>query len=119
MSDFYSDMQNVAKSVLKDFNQGEIAYVQMVPGNGPADNPGSPTPVTTVFEGATARGVEWKFLSNTNVLASDLQITIPGGIVEPEPEGYFTVDGTHYKIVEIRRTPAAGTVVTYTVIVRK
>jgi len=48
-----------------------------------------------------------------------LQITLPGGIVEPQPEGYFTVDGVRHKIVEIKRVPAAGTPVAYHVIVRK
>lgn len=118
MSDFYLDMQNLAGDLLTEFNQGEIAYVIETPGSGPADNPGSPTPVTTPFPGATARGVEFKYVSG-DVLVTDLQIVIPGGIVEPEPQGYFTVDGVRYKIVEIKRLPAAGTPVSFIVIVRK
>lgn len=118
MSDFYSDMQAIAADLMTDFNQGEISYIIETPGNGPADDPGTPTVTTTDLTAATARGVEFKYIAG-DVLASDLQITFPGGIVEPESQGYFTVDGVRYKIVEIKRMPAAGTVVAYTVIVRK
>lgn len=118
MSDFYSDMQNVAKDILTGFNQGDIRYVIETPGNGPADNPGPPVISTTPFTSAVARGVEFKYVSG-DVLASDLQITIPGGIVDIQPQGYFTVDGVRYKIVEIKRVPAAGVPVAIIVIVRK
>lgn len=118
MSEFYLQMQNVAKDILTDFNQGVIQYVIETPGNGPADNPGAPIPSTTPLTSAVARGVQFNFVAG-DVLASDLQITFPGGIVEPQPEGYFTVDGMRHKIVEIKRIPAAGTPVAYTVIVRK
>lgn len=119
MNDFYSEMQGIANEVLTEFNQGEISYVVETPGTGPADNPGAPTVTTTPLTAATARGVEFKFLTNTSILASDLQITIPGGIIEPAPEGFFIVDGVRYKIVEIKRVPAAGTPVVWIVIVRK
>lgn len=119
MGDFYQDMQNVAKGLFKSFNQGEIAYVELTPGTGPADNPGAATETTTVLAGATARGVEFRFVKGSNVLATDLQINFAGGIVDPEPSGFFTIDGVRYKSVEIHRIPAAGTVVAYAVIVRK
>lgn len=119
MSDFYLEMQGVATEILSDFNQGEIAYVIETPGTGLDDDPGTPSVVTTPLTSATARGVEFKFLSGSDVLASDLQITIPGGIITPQPEGYFTVDGVRHKIVEIKKVPAAGTPVVFIVIVRK
>jgi hypothetical protein len=118
MNDFYLEMQGVANEVLTEFNQGQISYVIDVPGNGPADDPGAPVPNTTPLGAATARGVQFTFVSG-NVLASDLQITIPGGIIVPAPEGYFTIDGARYKIVEIKQVPAAGTPVVWIVIVRK
>ncbi len=118
MSDFYTDMQNVANEVLSDFKQGEIAYVIETLGNGPADDPGSSSLTTTELTNATARGVEFKYVSG-DVLASDLQIVFGAGIIEPQPQGYFTVDGVRYKIVEIKRIPAAGTPVSYIVVVRK
>lgn len=118
MSDFYLDMQSIANGILSDFNQGVIDYVIETPGNGPADNPGAPSILTTPLIAATARGVEFKFVMG-DVLASDLQITFPGGIVEPQPEGFFTVDSVRYKIVQIKRVPAAGTPVVFIVIVRK
>lgn len=119
MSDFYQDMQNLARSVLLEFNQGVIAYVTLVPGGGTADNPGAPTENPIVLDGATVRGVEFRFVKGSNVLSTDLQITFGGGMIDPKASGFFTIDGVRYKIVEIHRTPAAGTPVTYTVIVRK
>lgn len=119
MNDFYSEMQNVAKDVLTEFNQGQITYVIDTPGNGPADDPGAPVTTTLPLPAATARGVQFKFIDGTNVLSSDLQITIPGGDFVPAPEGFFTVDGVKYKIVEIKRVPAAGTPVAHIIIVRK
>jgi hypothetical protein len=119
VADFFYDMQNVAKQILGDFNQGVIQHVQVIAGSGPADNPGEPTTSTTTLTQAVARGVEFKFLKSSDILQTDLQITFPGGIVEPQPSDFFVVDGTQYKVVEIHKTPAAGIVVTFKVIVRK
>jgi len=119
MSEFYDEMQAIASELLTEFNQGTIAYVAMTLGNGPADDPGEPTETTTVFSGAVARGVEFKYVKGSSVLSTDLQVTIPGGIVEPTPEGFFTVDGVRLKIVEVHRIPATGTAVACTIIVRK
>lgn len=115
----YQDMQLLGQKLFTAFNQGEIAYVVDTPGSGPADDPGEPTSVTTVFPGATARGVSFKFLKNSAVLTTDLEIHLPGGIVDIEPEGYMMVDGTPLKIVQIERQPSAGVVVAWTVIARK
>lgn len=117
--DFYQKMQNTAQTLFKKFNQGQIAYVIETPGTGPADNPGTPTPVTIPLTGATARGVSYKFLKNSDVLTTDLEVHLPGGIVDVKPQGYFTIDGVPHKIVQIERIPAAGIAVAWTVVVRK
>jgi len=117
---FYQKMQKTAQGLFEKFNQGEIRYVIETPGNGPADNPGAPDVSITPLPGATARGVSFKFLNNSGILATDQEIHFAGGIVEPQPQGYFTLDGaTKLKIVEIHRQPSAGTVVAWTVIARK
>lgn len=119
MSDFYDDMRDLANELLTEFNQGTIQHLSITPGTGDADEPGAPTVVTTDLTAAVARGVEYRFATLSHVLESDLQIVIPGGSVEPQPSDYFTINGTRYKIVEISRTPASGTVVKFDVIVRK
>lgn len=118
MGNFYQEMQGVASDLLREFNQGVIEYVALTPGNGPPDNPGPPTETPTTIN-AVARGVSFKYVDGTNILRSDLQITMPGDGVVPDPKGFIRVDGKQFKIVEIRRKPAAGTPVAFVVIFRK
>ena len=118
MSDFYEEMQSVASSVLSDFAQGAVQYVEMTPGAGPPDDPG-PASETLHSINAAVRGVSFKYIDGANVLSSDLQLTMPGDGVEPTMSGFIRVDGKSYKIVAIIRKPAAGTVVAWAVIFRK
>ena len=118
MNDIYAEMQDVAVDLFGEFQQGKIAYVEIVPGNGPADDPGPakdvPYPLT-----ATARSVSFKYVDGTSILTSDEQISMPGKGVEPKMSGFVIKDDTRYKIIGIKRKPAAGPVVAYTVIIRK
>lgn len=118
MSDFYSEMQGVASSIIGEFKQGAITYIAVTPGNGPAHNPGphveTPHPINAV-----ARGVAFKYVDNALVLATDLQVTLPGDSVTPDMKGFVTIDGVRHKIVQIIRKPSAGTVVAWTLIIRK
>lgn len=117
MADFYEEMQGVAASLLAEFQQGSISYVELTPGSGPADDPGQSTETVYALT-ATARGVLFKYVVG-DVVASDLQLTMPGGGVEPKMKGFIRVDGKRYKIVQIMRNPAAGTPVAWVVIFRK
>lgn len=118
MSDFYQEMQAVASDLLGEFKQGVIQYVALTPGTGPRDNPGEPTETPHTIN-ATARGVSFKYVDGTNIVSSDLQLTMPGDGIAPEMTGFIRVDGVRYKIVQIVRKPAAGTPVAWTVIFRK
>lgn len=118
MSDFYSEMQGVASDLLREFKQGVIAYVAVTKGSGPADNPGAPTEKAYTLD-AVARGVAFKYIDGTNVVASDQQMTMPGKGVAPDMKGFVTVDGVRHKIVRIIRKPSAGTPIAWTVIFRK
>ena len=117
MSDFYSDMQGIASSLLGEFSQGFIEYVELTPRDGPDDEPGEPTESRYRIN-ATVRGVKFSYVDNSLVVASDLQITIPADVIEPLISGSFDIDGVRYKIVKIIPKPAAGAPVVYTVIVR-
>lgn len=118
MADFYQEMQGVASDLLREFKQGVIEYVTVTPGNGPADNPGPAQEIPTVINGV-ARGVKFKYIDGSNIVASDMQVTMPGNMMEPKPNGFIRIDGVSYKIVQIIRKPAAGTAVAFTVIFRK
>lgn len=118
MNDFYQEMQAVATDLIGEFQQGVIEYVAITPGTGPADDPGEPTETVTRID-AVARGVSFKYVDGTNVVTSDLQTTFAGSAATPEMTGFIQVDGVRYKIVQIVRKPAAGTVVAWTVIFRK
>lgn len=118
MPGFYEEMQAVASDVIAEFAQGSIAYVEITPGAGPADDPGAPTETVHPID-AVARGVAFKYVDRTTVVGSELQITMPGDGVEPSMNGFIRVDEKTYKIVKIIRKPSAGTVVAWTVIFRK
>lgn len=118
MVGFYDEMQTVASDLLREFKQGEIYYVALTPGTGPADNPG-PTQEVPTLVNAVARGVKFKYIDGSNIVSSDFQITMPGDGVEPNMRGFIKVDGVTHKIVKIDRKPSAGVAVAYVVIFRK
>lgn len=116
---FYDEMQALATEVLGEFKQGAISYIRVVPGNGPADDPGAP--VETAFAlSAAMRGVKFKYTQSGLALASDMQVTMAvRPDVTPDMRGFIEADGIRYKIVQILPKPAAGTPAVYTLIVRK
>lgn len=116
---FYDEMQNIASGVLKEFKQGIIHYVELVPGSGPIDNPGPSTKVLHELD-AVARGVSYKYVKDGLALSTDLTVTaavLTG--VTPSPKGFIRIDGIEYKIVQDISTPAAGTRAVWKWIVRK
>ena len=116
---FYLDMQGIAKDLISEFNQGPIYLLRETPGDGPAWNPGeSPESVRKIVPG-TARGVSDKYVDGTLVVATDLQCTIPGGLIKPQMTDRIEVNGQAHQIVRIDPKPASGTVVAYIVIIRK
>lgn len=119
MANFYEEMQSVASGVLAEFKQGTIIYVGLTaqPGATP-DDPGVPTEVQTTVN-AVARAVSTKYVDGTHIVQSDRQVTMPGDGPVPDMNGYMLIDGVRYKIVEIMPIPAAGTPVTFIVIVRR
>lgn len=124
---FYDDMQNVASDVLKDFKQGTIKYIEVVPGSGDADDPGAATENVFTLDGA-ARGVASKYVDNSLILATDLQVTASVKAVNssnvvvdltPENNGFIEIDAIRHKIVKIMKKPEAGTTVAIVFVVRK
>ncbi len=116
----YDDMRGVASELFAEFKQGTVQYVPIVttPGTSP-DEPGSSGKGTPVTINATARPVSIKYVNGTTVVASDIQVAMPNDGTTPEMEGYMRIDGSDYKIIGIMPRPAAGTPVSWTVIVKR
>lgn len=119
MTDFYADMQKIASDVLGEFKQGVVQYIELVPVAGATpDDPGEPTETVTTIN-AAVRPVSTKYVDGSHIVQSDKQIVMPGDTVEPKMSGNMRIDGTDFKIIEIMPRPAAGTPVSYTLIVRR
>jgi hypothetical protein len=117
---FYDDMQIVASDVLSEFAQGSVSYIPIIPQPGATpDNPLPPVDGTPVALSAVVRPVSTKYVDGSHIVQSDRQVTFAAGVVTPDITGFVDIDGVRYKIVEIMPTPAAGTVVSYTLIVRR
>lgn len=115
----YDEMQSVARELLAEFKQGVVSYVKMTPGNGPVDNPGPAVPTSYPINSAV-QGVQIKYVNQQLAVASDLQVIAPfDPAYVPELTGFVDVDGVRYKIVNIVKKPAAGTVVVYVLIIRR
>lgn len=115
---FYDDMQAIARDVLTQFRQGAVNYVQIVPGNGPVDNPGPATKIRFTIP-ATATGVQYRYVQLGLAVASDLQVIAPvDPRFVPDMKGMVEVDGKSYKIVAVKPIPPAGTPVVNVLIIR-
>ena len=106
MSDFYQRMQGVSSKRLNQFNQGTINYIDG-PATGPAYNLTPGLPVTHALD-AVARGVEFKYIKEGYISASDIQVTAAVFDVEPTLKGKASIDGKEKQIIAIQQIPAAG-----------
>lgn len=110
---FYDDMQGVASDILRDFNQGntsgddKMQYVEVVTGNGPADNPGKREVLHDII--GVAKGVDEKYLKGTQIIASDGQITCEVGTFKPKAKDFVIVSGKRHKVKEATAIPPTGT----------
>lgn len=114
-AEIYAELQGTAKELLEEFSQGTHKYIGITHSGGTPDAPGEPIDVVFTYEGVS-RGVVWKYLSDSNVAASNLQTTMPGTI-EPDISGFIErPGGERGKITKIDRRPASGTAVAYVVV---
>lgn len=116
---FYDDMQLVASDVLGEFKQGSVSYVAMTPQPGSTPDDPLPPVESSTSVNATVRPVSTKYVDGTHIVQSDKQVTFAGDAATPSISGFVDIDGSRYKIVEILPVPAAGTVISYTLIVRR
>lgn len=117
----YDELRPVATELLTEFKQGVMQYIKVVPGAGPADDPGAATETTYTLVGGTARGVQFQYVQGGMAVASDSQVTIPvDSRFVPEITGFFVMNNVRYKIVQVIKLPDGEPIpVAYTLIIRK
>ena len=118
---FYDDMQNVATGLLTSFNQGVITLTRSVPGTVPnADEPWITNPPTETVHPikGVVKAVSKKYIDGTTILSTDSEVTIAAFAIEPNNTDKLTIDGVDIQVIDIKRIPAAGTLVVTKIIVR-
>lgn len=114
---FYAQMQDIARELLTEFDQGGMVLISESPGSGPAHNPGPPVRTLHRIAG-TASGVTAEHLKDTLIQASDLRVILPGHIT-PKPTDKVMINGHVHNIVKIIPKPAAGVPSVFELVVRK
>ena len=117
MADFYERMQGTATKLIGKFKQGSIIYLEKGAETGDPWNPQAGADIPHVLK-ATARGVSKEYIDNTTILDGDLMLSVAVFDTEPEMSGRISIDGRLHEIVKIIRLPSAGTIVSWSIIVR-
>lgn len=115
----YDELKPVVQGLMSEFKQGTISLIQLTAGTGAADNPGTPTEVTTALD-ATVQGAPFKYVRDGFATVSDMLVTaaVIEGITITKND-FIVIDGIRCKIIEDVSVPAAGTKVAWKFIVRK
>jgi len=113
MSDFYDEMQEVATDLLQEFSQGQVTLKRTVttPGEHSYDPPTET--VTSYALKATVRRVNQRFDRGTVIVETGDVVTFAALEVEPALTDLLVVDGKDRAITDLKRIPAAGTVVAW------
>lgn len=119
MADFYSEMNQMARDLLKPtsqggLGQGEITLSRTTPGTPDEDEPWvpvEPTVTTETLDGAV-RGVDKRLVGteagSTVILASDRIAICTVPTMGYTAGDVLSVDGTPVHIISVERIPAAG-----------
>ena len=116
---FYAGLQATAKRLLQQFDQGPLYLLRETPGDGPDWNPGESLESLRKLIPGAVMGVSDKYVDGKLIVSTDLQCTIPGGLIEPRMTDQIEVNGQAHQVVRIDPQPASGTVVAYILIIRK
>lgn len=119
MSDFYQDLANMARDLLKPatqggFGQGIVVLKRVINGEPDTNNPwGNSTTETTETLDAVVRGIDSKMvgttMGSTVLMASDLVVLAAVPKMTVESGDTLTIDGRNVKILSVQPIPAAGT----------
>lgn len=130
MTDFYSEMADVAREMLAPtteggLGQGAIQLVRLIPGDAPTnawDPPAEPTPEIITLNGA-ASGVAKELIgapveNGGQIVATDRQVIVAPWGGEYEPTDALKLDGVAVTILKVSNIPAVGTVCAIRFVVR-
>jgi hypothetical protein len=120
MSDFYTQMQEVATSLLgpsSDFAQGTLTLRRTAPGDGPPYDPGPSTETDYPLSGAV-KGVSQEHIDGTLIQVGDKIATVAVPEVEPTTADKLLIDGSIHQIIKVERKPQAGTAVAFLIFAR-
>jgi hypothetical protein len=128
MTDIYTKAQSIANTLLARFAQGTIVLQRATNAASDVATPwvlGAET-VTEYTILGTVSGVSKKYIDGTRVVDSDLQIVLGSKLVnssgvlveiEPNMRDRIVLDDSPKEIKKIVRNPAAGTVVSWVLVV--
>jgi hypothetical protein len=114
---FYDEMQGIASELLAEFKQGTIIYNHPGAVSGDAWNPVQGTAVPYTLD-AASNGVSQEYVDGTSVLATDREVAAAVFGQTPTTSGTISMDGRVLQIVRVIKIPAAGTAVSWKMIVR-
>lgn len=135
MADFYSDIRTKSASLHARYAQGDVTLTRTVTGEPDPETPWEPGPeVTTTYAlDAVVQGAGTKFIDNTTIIASDLQVqfsplarwTLTDGepasgetvTIIPAMTDTITVNGAARTPKRILSIPASGDAVAFIVFV--
>ena len=115
---FYADLRNVASGLLREFAQGTVEIGRPVTTSGANEWSPPATAIQWQRINAVARGVSQKFVDGTNIVASDIQLTVDAGVWQFRAGDRIRIDGVPAAILRVENIPAAGIPVAYRVFAR-
>lgn len=117
----YDDARAAALAVFTDPDLKQTAFkyrTYAAPAGATPDDPGTPV-ATDVVVNATARPVSTKYVDGTNIVQTDVQITVVNdGSAVPTMEGFMLINDVEHKIVALMAKSVTDPVV-WTLIVRR
>lgn len=113
---YTAEQLEVKRHLIQD-KQGDVKYISQGALTGDEWNP-TIGAGTNYDLSAVVTGVSKKYIDGSLVLASDEMVTCAVFDVEPNASGKVSIDSKNYEIVRIIRTPSAGTVLAWKIIVR-
>lgn len=102
---------------LDEVQQGVIKYIERGTTTGDPWNPTAGASTEHTLK-AVATGVSQKYVDGTFIVSTDLEVTSSVFAVMPNVSGTVSIDGQEMQVVKAWKIPAAGTPISYKMIVR-
>lgn len=115
----YEDFQELSTSLLAQFDEGGIVYIQSKPSED--STPDAPVMEETRYElRGVAKGVSFKYLQNGFSVSTDSEVTTNvDSRFEPGIDDFIEVNGALCKVLQFKPVPSTGVPCVWKFIVRK